>query len=205
MPTNRGDAPHAAAAAYPDDVAGPVAGIGHHRVVPYDAGWDDRARTLINTLRRGLDDVAVRIDHIGSTAVPGMGARPIIDVQVSVADVRDRSAFEPRLNALGYEHFAFPELPVDDYLIFVPADGSNTEHVAVCEIDTRQERRHLALRDFLSRFPRAAREYEAEKRRSASAAQGSREAYAAGKNGRLQELEGQALAWFDATTPAPSA
>lgn len=205
MPRDRSDAPLAADAAYPADVPGAVSGSGHHRIVPYDHRWDDRARTLIGKLRGGLDGVAVRIDHIGSTAVPGLGARPIIDVQVSVAQVRDRASFEPRLNALGYEHFAFPELPVDDYLIYVPADGSNTEHVAVCEIDTRQERRHLALRDFLTCFPRAAREYEAEKRRSASAADGSREAYAAGKNNRLQQLEAQALAWFDATRPAANA
>ena len=191
MPRNRSDEPQT--------------GTGHHRVVPYDARWDARARTLIDKLGRGLEGIAVRIDHIGSTAVPGLGARPIIDVQVSVTDVRNRSSFEPQLNALGYQHFAFPELPVDDYLIFVPADGSNTEHIAVCEINTRHERRHLALRDFLSRFPQAAREYEAEKRRSAAAAQGSREAYSAGKHDRLQVLEGQALAWFDATTPAARA
>ena len=205
MPRDRSDARHTTVAVYPVDASGPVAGVGHHRIVPYDTSWDGRARALIGRLRRGLGDVAVRIDHIGSTAVPGLGARPIIDVQVSVADVFDRSSFEPLLNALGYVHFAFPELPIDDYLIFVPADGSNTEHVSVCQINTRHEHRHLALRDFLSRFPQAASEYETEKRRSASAAQGSREAYAAGKHDRVQALERQALAWFDAATPAATA
>jgi GrpB-like predicted nucleotidyltransferase (UPF0157 family) len=173
--------------------------------VPYDVRWDARARDLISRLQRGLDGVAVRIEHIGSTAVPGLGARPIIDIQVSVADVHERFTFEPRLNALGYEHFAFPELPIDDYLVFVPADGSNTEHVAICEANTAQERRHLALRDFLTECPEAAHEYETEKRRSAAVAQGSREAYAAGKNCRLQQLEAQALAWFEGSTPVATA
>src|SRR4051794_7305581 len=137
MPTDRTYAPHAAAAASAAGGSGSVTGAGHHRIVPYDARWDARARELIAKLRDGLGAVAVRIDHIGSTAVRGLGARPIIDVQVSVADVLDRSSFEPRLNALGYEHFAFPELPVDDYLVYVPSDGSNTQHVSVCQVATR--------------------------------------------------------------------
>ena len=174
-------------------------GLGDHKIVPYDERWPALARALIARLQTGLGAVAIRLDHIGSTSVIGLGARPIIDVQVSVHDVLDRQAFEPSLVALGYRHFPFPELPIDDYLLFTPADGSNTEHIAVCTHGSWHELRHLALRDFLRVFPDAAARYEAAKRKSARAAEGIRERYSAGKNDTVQALEREALAW--ATEP----
>lgn len=177
-----------------------ISGRGHHTIRGYDPGWAERASELIRILRGALANVAVSIEHIGSTAVPGMGARPIIDIQVSVPNVFDRSSFDPQLQSLRYIWFPFPELPDDDYLVYVPADDSNTEHVAVCQAGSLHERRHLALRDYLRADPSAASQYEAVKRQAAEAAQGSREIYSAGKDRTVKELEQQALAWATSQT-----
>lgn len=174
-----------------------TSGTGHQAVRPYDQRWLHRAAVLRQLLDEALADVAVSIDHIGSTAVPGMPARPIIDIQVSVVDVSRREKFESALASVGYQYFPFPELPVDDYLVYVPKDGSNTEHVAVCQTGSWQERRHIAFRDYLRAHPAAAAQYAHVKRRSAEAAQGTRERYSAGKDTIVRDLQKQAVEWFD--------
>src|SRR5437868_3748731 len=67
-------------------------------------------------LRSALGDVAVRIEHVGSTSVPGLAAKPNIDIQVSVPDVYDRDPYFGPLFSLGYEHVPDPEFP--DYPFF---------------------------------------------------------------------------------------
>jgi GrpB-like predicted nucleotidyltransferase (UPF0157 family) len=173
----------------------PTSGLGDHRIVDYDSSWSSRAAVVIDRLRAALGPRARRIEHIGSTSVPGLAARPIPDVQVPVDDVRDHNAFVPALAELGYELFRFPELDVDDYLVFVPADGSNTEHVQVCEAGSQQEHRHLAVRDYLKARPDECDVYEQVKRRAAAAAAGDRAAYSRGKDAHVQGLERRALAW----------
>lgn len=147
-------------------------------------------------LRRVLGENALAIEHIGSTSVPGLGSRPIPDIQVAVRDITDTPSFYPRLVSAGYRHFAFPELAVDDYYVFVPSDGSNTEHIAVCEAGSAQERRHIAVRDYLRTHSAERTAYEKVKRDAADAACGRREVYSAAKDGFLQELERRALTWW---------
>jgi GrpB-like predicted nucleotidyltransferase (UPF0157 family) len=172
-----------------------VSGGGDQRIVPYDPKWPEQARELSDRLRDALGPVAVRVEHIGSTSVPGLAARPIPDIQISVADIGDRDSFVPVLARLGYEHFRFPELDIDDYLVFVPADGSNSEHIQVCEAGSHQERRHLAVRDFLRVQPAEREAYERVKRDAATAANGERAAYSQGKDAFVHGLEARALAW----------
>jgi GrpB-like predicted nucleotidyltransferase (UPF0157 family) len=171
------------------------AGVGQQRVVAYDGSWPARATRLSNRLREVLGEAALAIEHIGSTAVPGLAARPIADIQVSVADVRDQAAFRPALEAAGYRRLVVPELDTDDYLVFVPRDGSNTEHVEVCQRGSLQERRHLAVRDYLRASPGERTAYEMTKRRAAVAAGGDRARYSAGKDAFVKALERRALAW----------
>lgn len=182
-----------------------VSGRGNQRIVPYDPSWAEQAGNLSARLRKTLGPAAVRIEHIGSTAVPGLAARPIPDIQVSVRDVRDRGSFVPALESIGYTHFRFPELDIDDYLVFVPADGSNTEHIQVCQVGSHQELRHLAVREFLRSHPEESDAYESVKREAAIAANGERAAYSKGKDAFVHALEERALAWHAARAQVRSA
>lgn len=173
-----------------------VSGTGAHQIQPYDPEWARRAAEIEGRLRQILGTTALRIDHVGSTAVTGLGARPIPDIQVSVADITNRDLFHLALVASGYSHFPFPELAVDDYLVYVPADGSNTEHIEVCQAGSLQERRHLAVRDYLRHHPHEALAYEQVKREAAEAAGGRREVYSAGKYDFVHGLEQRALEWY---------
>jgi GrpB-like predicted nucleotidyltransferase (UPF0157 family) len=88
-----------------------------------------------------------------------------------------------------------PELDADDYLVFVPADGSNTEHIEVCEHGSLQERRHVVVRDYLRATAEERAAYEQVKRCAAAAAAGERARYSAGKDAFVRALEQRALAW----------
>ena len=175
-------------------VRGP-SGRGDHQVVPHDRRWEARAQELTARLRAVLGEAALAIEHIGSTSVPGLASRPIPDIQVSVADIHDRDSFVPQLALAGYRRFRFPELDVDDYLVFVPADGSNTEHIQVCQRHSHQEHRHLAVRDYLRSNARERDAYERAKRSAAAAARGDRAQYSAGKDAFVEALERRALRW----------
>ncbi len=71
-------------------------------VTEYDPTWPTVFAELAERLRAKLGDVALRIDHIGSTAVPGLDAKPIIDVQISVASLEPVGAFRPQIEAGGF-------------------------------------------------------------------------------------------------------
>ena len=71
-------------------------------VSEYNPAWPTLFAELAERLRAKLGDVAVRIDHIGSTAVPGLDAKPIIDVQVSVTSLEPVEAFRPQIEACGF-------------------------------------------------------------------------------------------------------
>jgi GrpB-like predicted nucleotidyltransferase (UPF0157 family) len=71
-------------------------------IAPYDPAWPGLFAELGHRLRGALGDVALRIDHIGSTSVPGLAAKPIIDVQVSAASFEPLAAFGEPLESLGF-------------------------------------------------------------------------------------------------------
>lgn len=71
-------------------------------IIPYDVTWPEQFHQLAQPLRHALGPVALRIDHIGSTAVAGLAAKPVIDIQISVADFEPLDAYRLPLERLGY-------------------------------------------------------------------------------------------------------
>lgn len=71
-------------------------------IVAYDPQWPRRYRALAADIRAALGDVAVDLQHVGSTAVPGLAAKDVIDIDLTVADPRDEQAYVPALESLGY-------------------------------------------------------------------------------------------------------
>jgi GrpB-like predicted nucleotidyltransferase (UPF0157 family) len=129
-------------------------------VVPYDAAWPGMYASERDRLAAALGDVAVRIDHIGSTAVPGLAAKPWIDIQAQVRWMRPRGAYRDPLLALGYVHH-----PDDDDHEFF---DRRPYHVHVCAAGGDWARRHLAFRDLLRRDAAARAAYQDEKLRLAA-------------------------------------
>ena len=165
-------------------------------LVPYDGQWPAAFEAEASHLRTVLGPMSLRIDHHGSTAVPGLAAKPIIDIQVSVVSLQPLTAFGRPLEAAGYVHVPSPD---DGFCPFFhrPRQWPHTHHVHVVESGSAEERRTLACRDYLRDHPETAREYEQLKRVLAGRHQGidaeGREAYAQAKTEFVERIVRLAL------------
>jgi GrpB-like predicted nucleotidyltransferase (UPF0157 family) len=136
-------------------------------VVPYDPKWPGEYEALAAVLWTAVKDVALSIEHVGSTSVPGLAAKPILDVDIVLRDAGDLPAVAERLEALGYVHngdqgcpgrtaFKYPDSSV-------PRDGSGrvwmTHHLYVCQKDNVYYVRHVGFRDYLRAHPETVAEY----------------------------------------------
>jgi GrpB-like predicted nucleotidyltransferase (UPF0157 family) len=133
-------------------------------VVDYDPAWPRMFESEAERLRTRLGELAVRIEHVGSTSVPGLAAKPIIDIQVSVPDVHDLQSFRGPLEALGYEYVYDPDFVEYPFFGWPTSAQPRTFNVHVCQTGTEWEARHLRFRDRLRSDPVARDEYAALKR-----------------------------------------
>jgi len=158
-------------------------------IVPYDPAWPLAFRCEQEHLRSCLPGELVRrIEHFGSTAVPGLAAKPVIDVLVEVTDLEATKArIVPVLEAQGYDYFWRPTDGDDGppfYAWFIkrdPHSGSRTHHIHMVEREFTAHWDRLLFRDYLIEHPQVAREYETLKRRLAAEHRRDREAYTRGK------------------------
>ncbi len=161
----------------------------------YDPEWPARFEREVLELSDALGDLALRIEHVGSTSVPGLAAKPVIDIQLSVASLTPRAPIVEPLVSLGYEHSIDPIEPQHEFFSKgYRGGGSEMVHVHVCETGSTWERRHLAFRDELRRDPDAAAEYAALKRRLASEHPRDIFSYVDGKSAFIRSIEARALA-----------
>jgi len=166
-------------------------------IVPYDSDWPGAFEAEAARLRAALKTLALRIDHHGSTAIPGLGAKPIIDIQISVATLEPLSAYGRKLEAIEYVHVPNAD---DSFCPFFhrPIQWPHSHHVHVVERGGREEQRTLAFRDYLRDHPDVAREYEDLKRKVAahiaSADSQAQEHYAAAKTHFIEQVVALAIA-----------
>ena len=170
----------------------------------YDPAWPERFVELGRALRGGLGEVALRIDHIGSTAVPGLAAKPIIDIQVSVAAFEPLEAFRVPLERLGYVYRADNSERTKRY--FREPLGRRRTHVHVRRAGSFSEQWALLFRDYLRAHPAVAADYEAEKRTLAIRFRDDRHGYTEAKGPQLWVIIRQADEWAQAQgwQPGPS-
>jgi GrpB-like predicted nucleotidyltransferase (UPF0157 family) len=173
-------------------------------VVPYDPAWPARFAELGRELRAGLGAVALRIDHIGSTSVPGLAAKPIIDIQISVADFEPLAAYRLPLEQLGYVYRA--DNPERTKRYFREPSGRRRTHVHVRRAGSFSEQWALLFRDYLRAHAEVAAEYAAVKQRLALQFRDDRRAYVDAKGPLLWEIIRKADEWAQAQgwLPGPS-
>ena len=160
----------------------------------YDPRWPARAKSELDRIRRALGPVAVRLEHVGSTAVPGLAAKPIVDLQLAVIGIEQPSQYVEPLERLGYLFAPDPESP-DLHFFAKPPKRPRSYHLHVCAVDSDHEFRHLAVRDFLRAHRDEAESYAALKRDLARRHPQDRLAYIAGKEQYVSELEARACAF----------
>jgi GrpB-like predicted nucleotidyltransferase (UPF0157 family) len=137
----------------------------HVAVMPYDPNWPKMFARERDHLRSCLPrDLVKRIEHFGSTAVPGLVAKPIVDILVEVTDLEEtKRRIAPVLEAQGYDYFWRPswgDSTPPFYAWFIKRDesGSRTHHIHMVEAHFEHWDR-LIFRDYLAQHPDVAREY----------------------------------------------
>ncbi|AQZ62917.1 unnamed protein product [[Actinomadura] parvosata subsp. kistnae] len=162
-------------------------------VVEYDPAWPAQFAALGTALREALGEVALRIDHIGSTSVPGLAAKPVIDIQISVGSLEPLDVYKVPLQRLGLVHRADnPELTKR---YFREAPGSRRTHVHVRDLGSFSQQLPLLFRDFLRAHPVVAAEFAEAKRGCARRFRDDRRAYVAAKEPLVWDIVRRADSW----------
>src|SRR5215471_7484762 len=129
-------------------------------IVPYMEEWPEAFATEARRIRAQFAGRALRIDHVGSTSVPGLAAKPVIDIQISLASLEPRDPLLRDMQMLGYTHVDIGDGFDLVYPFFKrPEQWPSSHHVHLCEAGGEQERRHLAFRDYLRRHTPVADSY----------------------------------------------
>jgi GrpB-like predicted nucleotidyltransferase (UPF0157 family) len=155
-------------------------------VVDYRAEWPQQFERVAARLRSALAHVpSVQVEHVGSTSVPGLAAKPVLDIDVIVEDADWRAALHA-LESMGYLHRG--DLGIDGREAFAAPDDTPRRHVYLCRADGCAVRNHLAVRDVLRRDALLRDEYAAAKERLASLPGMDIDTYVAGKSAVLQKI-----------------
>lgn len=170
-------------------------------VTEYQAQWPRLYAEEAARLAAVFGDELVAIHHIGSTSVPGLQAKPVIDILPVVRNIAAVDRLNDALIALGYEPMGEYGIPGRRY--FRKGPDLRTHHVHVFGVGSHLAiDRHLAVRDYLRADLAAARAYGDLKERLAAQFPADIEAYMDGKDAFVKDLEGKALLWYATHPPA---
>lgn len=172
------------------------------RLADYQPEWPRLFADEATSLRSVLGERALRIEHVGSTAVAGLVAKPILDIVVAITDLRDGEKAVRMLEGIGYE--VIPEDPVVDRLFLVKGTPDARQiHLSLAEPASACWRDHVLFRDALRSQPRLAADYAALKRELAARYPEDRAAYTAGKADFIQRVVAAAEHRTDAGGHSP--
>ena len=130
----------------------------HVVVLPYDEKWKQDFIVIKTELSQALGELAISIEHVGSTSVKGLAAKPIIDIDVVVTKERINDAILALKN-IGYIHEGNLGIPGREAFAYDGKEHLQKHHLYVCPEDSLELKRHLAFRDYLRTHPRSVKEY----------------------------------------------
>ena len=172
---------------------------------PYTPEWRQEFVEIGAKMRRALGDVALRIDHIGSTSIPGLAAKPIIDIQISVGNLEPVEPFLVPLESLGY-HWRTGEKYEKTKRYFRETQGMRRTHVHVRKLGSWHQQFPLLFRDYMRVNKKECERYESTKRELAVRYRNQREKYTNSKSAIFWEIISRADEWaaFSGWEPGPS-
>ena len=168
----------------------------HVTVIEYDPAWPLEFEREASRIRGALGENCLEVYHIGSTSVPGLAAKPIIDILPVVRSLEAVDAAKDSLEALGYEYLGEFGIPGRRYLRKGGDERTHQVHVFAAE-DEVNITRHLAFRDYLREHPDVRDEYAALKRSLAARFPWDIDAYCEGKERFVKLHERLALETYD--------
>ncbi len=176
-------------------------------VIPYQSRWASEFTQLAMRIRDVVDDAVIRIDHIGSTAVPGLAAKDVIDIQITVADLDGADSLTKALIAVGFRQgttFEYDEFhgkaersPDLRKLYMREPEGERRAHIHIRELGRFNQQYALMFRDYLRASESAREEYGLFKQRAAQLFPDSIDGYLFLKEPVFHILYAAALLWAE--------
>ena len=165
------------------------------RVLPHDPAWKRAFDAEADAIARALGDLVAAVHHIGSTAIPGIPAKPIIDILLEVGDIARLDENPSALERLGYEALGEFGIPGRRYFRKDDAAGERTHQIHAFQTGSPETARHHAFRDYMIAHPESARAYGELKQRIALQHPNDIQAYMDGKDAFIREHQAKALVW----------
>jgi len=166
------------------------------KVVPYNSEWPRMYQQEVVRLRNVLGHQIVSAHHIGSTAMPEMSAKPIIDILLEVKDISELDDYNDDMVKLGYIPKGEYGIPGRRYFSRDDSSGVRTHHIHAFQSGNNGLERHIAFRDYMIAHPEDAREYAQLKIKLAEDFQWDIDGYCDGKDSFVSEMEKKALLWY---------
>lgn len=164
-------------------------------LVPHNPQWASEFRKESASISIALGDMVSAIHHIGSTSIPGIHAKPIIDLLVEVFAINRIDAKNPAMVDIGYECMGEYGISGRRYFRKNNAQGARTHHIHMFDVNSEHVFRHLAFRDYLVAHPTKAQEYSAIKQALVKEHKGDWNLYLDGKDPFIKKTEQIALEW----------
>ena len=166
------------------------------RVVPYDSNWPILFQQEVSRISDVLGKEIVSAHHIGSTSIPGMNAKPIIDILLEVKDIGKIDNYNSEMISLGYEPRGELGLPGRRYFSREEPKDVRTHHVHAYQTDNIELERHLAFREYMIAHPEDIEIYSELKIVLARRFQWDIDGYISGKHLYMERMEKVALEWY---------
>ena len=164
-------------------------------VIPYDPSWPIAFDAAAREVSTAFGNKLLALHHIGSTSIPGLHAKPVIDMLAVVADITAVDRIGPAMEQLGYEVMGEFGIPGRRYFRRDNTQGARTHQIHTFQQGSRHIDRHLAFRDYLRAHPETAAQYADLKQKLATAHPHDMSAYMDGKDAFIKQVERHALQW----------
>ena len=169
-------------------------------VVEYQPNWVDEFQGYANQLRQSLDGSVIGIEHVGSTSVIGLAAKPIIDIDVVISSRVVLGRVLQRLATIGYKHVGNDGIPGREAFEW---PGERRHHLYVCAVNAHNLYNHLIFRDYLREHHEVADTYGQLKKRLAQQHRQDAESYCEAKTGFIRQIVEVATAQYSDQTFQP--
>jgi len=163
-------------------------------LAPHSTAWGPAFEREASAIREALSDLSIELHHVGSTAIPGIVAKPVIDMLGIVPAVEELDVCVHRLAALEYEALGEFGIPGRRYFRRDGPDGARTHQLHAFAVDSPEIQRHLDFRDYLRAFPAEAAAYATLKQGLARRCGDDMHAYSDGKSEFISVIERRAAA-----------
>lgn len=160
-------------------------------VKPYDPQWQADFAAIKKELEKALRDLIIGIEHVGSTSVVGLAAKPVVDIDVIIRDYSVFDAVVSRLSGIGYTHEGDLGIPEREAFGYDSKPHLRRHHLYVCPENSKELHRHIAFRDYLRTHPEAAQRYGEVKLRAAELYPEDIDQYIAYKSPCIEEIYSQ--------------